>query len=252
MDKNLIVPNEKPRNGIAGLKHWRYDLVAGLMVSLTSLPFSLAIAIASGAPPVAGLMSAIIAGLIFPFLGGAYVTISGPAAGLAPALFAAMLALGHGHLDTGYPLLLAVISMVGLVQMVLSKLGAAKLSAAFPVAVVEGMLASIGLIIIAKELPHFIGHDYKSHAFFGIIAETPAELGLMDGKVFGVGLVCLALMFVLSLNSVRKRLAVPPPLLVVLVGIALGSIVGVDAHHRISIPDNVLAHGIVMPNFRGL
>ena len=55
------------------------DLTAGLMVSLTSLPFSLGIAVASGAPPIAGLMSAIIAGLIFPFLGGAYVTISGPA-----------------------------------------------------------------------------------------------------------------------------------------------------------------------------
>ena len=167
METSPTAPLEKPQNGIAGLKEWRYDIVAGLMVSLTSLPFSLAIAIASGAPPIAGLMSAIIAGLIFPFLGGAYVTISGPAAGLAPALFATMFALGHGHLETGYPLLLAVICMVGAIQIVLSLMGAAKLSAAFPVAVVEGMLASIGLIIIAKELPHFIGHDFKSHAFFG-------------------------------------------------------------------------------------
>src|SRR4051794_14407936 len=222
MDKNLIVPNEKPRNGIAGLKHWRYDLVAGLMVSLTSLPFSLGIAIASGAPPIAGLMSAIIAGLIFPFLGGAYVTISGPAAGLAPALFAAMLALGHGHLDTGYPLLLAVICMVGAVQMVLSLLGAAKLSAAFPVAVVEGMLASIGLMIMAKELPHFIGHEYKAHAFFSYITETPSQVGLMDPKSFALGLVCLSLMFVLSIAKVRARLAVPPPLVVVVAGLVLG------------------------------
>src|SRR5262249_53924072 len=124
-------PLEKPRNGVAGLKYWRYDLVAGLMVSLTSLPFSLGIAIASGAPPIAGLTSAIIAGLIFPFLGGAYVTISGPAAGLAPALFAGMLALGQGNLAAGYPLLLAVICMVGAVQIVLSLMGAARLSAAF-------------------------------------------------------------------------------------------------------------------------
>ena len=113
MDMSLTAPLEKPQNGIAGLKEWRYDLTAGLMVSLTSLPFSLGIAIASGAPPISGLMSAIIAGLIFPFLGGAYVTISGPAAGLAPALFATMFALGNGHLETGYPLLLAVICMVG-------------------------------------------------------------------------------------------------------------------------------------------
>src|SRR5271166_2839540 len=98
---------EKPRNGLAGLKHWRYDLVAGLMVSLTSLPFSLGIAIASGAPPIAGLISAIIAGLILPFLGGSFVTISGPAAGLAPALLAAMTLLGHGNTAVGYPRLLA-------------------------------------------------------------------------------------------------------------------------------------------------
>lgn len=76
--------SKKPQNGIRGLKHWRHDLLAGMQVALVSLPLSLGIAIASGAPPVTGVISAIIAGLIFPFLGGAYVTISGPAAGLAP------------------------------------------------------------------------------------------------------------------------------------------------------------------------
>jgi len=121
-------------------------------------------------------MSAIIAGLIFPFLGGAYVTISGPAAGLAPALFAAMVALGHGHRETGYPLLLAVICIVGAVQIVLSRLGAAKLSAVLPVAVVEGMLAAIGLLIMAKELPHFLGDEFKAHDFFPILAEVPSRL----------------------------------------------------------------------------
>ena len=252
MDMSLNTPLEKPRNGIAGLKEWRYDIVAGLMVSLTSLPFSLAIAIASGAPPIAGLMSAIIAGLIFPFLGGPFVTISGPAAGLAPALFATMAALGHNNLEKGYPLLLAVICMVGAIQIVLSLLGAAKLSAAFPVAVVEGMLASIGLIIIAKELPHFIGHDYKSHAFFGILRETPAELSLMDPKSFGLGLVCLVLMFVLSLESIRRRFKLPVPLIVVVVGIVVGQVLRIDPHHMISIPDNILKHGIVLPDFRGL
>src|SRR5215813_3882035 len=95
---------EKPQNGVAGLKHWRHDVVAGLVVSLISLPFSLGIAVASGAPPIWGLISAIIAGLVLPFLGGSYVTISGPAAGLAPALFAGMMLLGRGNREIGYPL----------------------------------------------------------------------------------------------------------------------------------------------------
>ena len=71
-------------------------------MALVSLPLSLGIAIASGAPPVTGVISAIIAGLVFPFLGGAYVTISGPAAGLAPALLAGMIVLGNGELAVEY------------------------------------------------------------------------------------------------------------------------------------------------------
>jgi MFS superfamily sulfate permease-like transporter len=254
MSQSATAPvlSEKPRNGRAGLKHWREDLVAGLMVSLTSLPFSLGIAVASNAPPIAGLMSAIIAGLIFPFLGGAYMTISGPAAGLAPALATAMFALGHGHLETGYPRLLAVICVVGAVQVVLARLGAAKLSAAFPVSVVEGMLASIGLLIVAKELPHFLGHDFKSHAFIGIVREVPDEIRSLDPKSFGLGVVCLVLMFVLSLSRVRRRLAIPPPLVVVVVGIALGWALRIEPRHLIRIPDDILAHGIVLPEFRGL
>ena len=55
----------KPQNGLAGVKYWREDMLAGLMVSLVSLPFSLAIAVASGAPPVAGLISAMYVGDTF-------------------------------------------------------------------------------------------------------------------------------------------------------------------------------------------
>ena len=84
MEVGSTLALEKPQNGLAGLKHWRHDLLAGMVVSLVSVPFSLGIAVASGAPPICGLISAIIAGLVLPFLGGSYVTISGPAAGLAP------------------------------------------------------------------------------------------------------------------------------------------------------------------------
>ena len=86
---------EKPANGLKGLKHWMYDLRSGFMVAMVSLPFSMGIAITSGAPPITGVISAIIAGFLLPFLGGSYVTISGPAAGLAPALFSRHDRLGH-------------------------------------------------------------------------------------------------------------------------------------------------------------
>src|SRR3954464_7859458 len=120
MENTAGIAAEKPQNGLAGLKHWRHDLLAGLVVSMVSVPFSLGIAVASGAPPVSGLISAIIAGLVLPFLGGSYVTISGPAAGLAPGLLAAMTILGKGALTIGYPLLLGAICLTGGVQIVLS------------------------------------------------------------------------------------------------------------------------------------
>src|SRR6476469_11226766 len=129
------LPIEKPQNGLAGLKHWRQDILAGMVVSLISLPFSLGIAVASGcdgqeghAQPIVGIISAIIAGLVLPFLGGSYVTISGPAAGLAPALLGGMLLLGKGDLTIGYPLLLVAICLTGLVQLVLAYFRAAKFS----------------------------------------------------------------------------------------------------------------------------
>src|SRR6476469_4398005 len=110
------LPIEKPQNGRAGLKHWRQDILAGMVVSLISLPFSLGIAVASGcdgqeghAQPIVGIISAIIAGFVLPFLGGSYVTVSGPAAGLAPILLASMVVLGRNDIGAGYPILLVAI-----------------------------------------------------------------------------------------------------------------------------------------------
>ncbi|MGE5191569.1 MAG: SulP family inorganic anion transporter, partial [Deltaproteobacteria bacterium] len=242
----------KPQNGVAGLKHWRSDMLAGLLVSLVSLPFSLGIAIASGAPPVAGLVSAIIAGLIYPFLGGSFVTISGPAAGLAPVLFVAMTALGRGDREVGYPLLLCVIGMAGCVQIILSRLKVARFSAWFSPTVVEGMLAAIGLLIIAKEFPELIGNKFESHEFWGIIAEIPRQLMQMDPRVALIGVVCLGLTVALSAAKARWTKVVPPPLTVVLVGLVLAQLVRLDPTHMLHIPDNLLKDSMKFPHFAGL
>jgi MFS superfamily sulfate permease-like transporter len=254
-DQNSVAPistfEEKPQNGIAGLKHWRSDILAGLMVSLVSLPFSLAIAISSGAPPVAGLISAIIAGLIYPFLGGSYVTISGPAAGLAPVLFVAMTTLGAGDREAGYPLLLGVICMVGVVQIILSRLHVARFSAWFSPTVVEAMLASIGLLIIAKELPDLLGRKFEAHDFWPILAELPQRLMEMNGSVFAIGAVCLGLTILLSSSKSRWAKIVPPPLVVVVVGLGLALAFQIEGVFLIEIPDN-LKDGMRLPNFQGL
>ena len=244
-----IADIEKPQNGLAGLKHWRHDIIAGLLVSLISLPFSLGIAVASGAPPVAGLVSAIIAGILFPFLGGAYVTIAGPAAGLAPVLLVSMTALGRGNLADGYPLLLAVICIAGLVQIILSYFKAARFSALFPSSVIEGMLAAIGLLIIGKQLPNFLGSNFHEHNFFGIMQEAPSQMIHLTPNVFAIGAFTLVLIFVLSSAKARWLKIVPPQVVAVVFATALGYFLQLDSSFLIHIPDRPLEHAFVLPNF---
>lgn len=243
---------DKPQNGIAGLKHWRHDMMAGLIVALVSVPLSLGIALASGAPPICGLTSEIIAGLIFPFLGGAYMTISGPAAGLAPVLYSSIAALGQGDMDKGYHLVLGIIMFAGLTQIVLTKMNAAKFSYLIPKSAIHGMLAAIGLMIIAKQIPNFIGHKYQAHEFFGYIAETPSHISHMNISVFSISVICLAVL--LFLPKVKNKFVrmVPPHLVVVLLGIGLGQLCHLDPKFLVAIPQNPLEHGFVFPDFAGL
>ena len=243
---------EKPRNGFAGLKHWRHDMFAGLVVSMISVPFSLGIAVASGAPPICGLISAIIAGLVLPFLGGSYVTISGPAAGLAPALLAAMVLLGRGDLTVGYPLLLVAICLTGLTQVVLARFRAARFSSLFPSSVVEGMLASIGLLIIAKQMPLLVGHKFHSHEFWGMLAECAGQFLRMEPKVFLLGVATLALIFLLASIKARWLKVVPPQVFAAVFGLVLGQVLGLKGDSLIHLPDKPFEHGIVLPNFHGV
>ncbi len=250
MPKNIPIPAEKPQNGIKGLKHWRYDLLAGLQVALVSLPLSLGIAIASGAPPVTGVISAIIAGLIFPFLGGAYVTISGPAAGLAPALLAGMIMLGGGDLAAGYPLLLVAICLTGLLQIVLSLFNAGRFALFLPVTVVEGMLAAIGAMIIIKQVPALLG-DFvlPAKSMLVTIANLPASFLKINPAIALIGGGCLFLMFYLNRTRHTWLRRIPAPLFVAGIGIGLGYLLQLDAKYLIAMPHNIIEGGITLPAF---
>lgn len=241
---------EIPQNGIPGLRHWRYDLLAGLQVALVSLPLSLGIAIASGAPAVTGLISAIIAGLIFPFLGGAYVTISGPAAGLAPALLSGMLLLGGGDLAAGYPLLLVAICLTGLLQVLLAFFKMGRYAIFLPVTVVEAMLAAIGLIIIIKQIPALMGAMLPAAKSMLIsISKLPQAFLQIDWQVFFIGALSLFLMFYLNKSRHHWMRKIPPPLLVTLLGIGLGMLFNIDPKYLIKMPESILEGGITMPAF---
>jgi carbonic anhydrase len=249
-----IPEKEKPQNGVAGLKHWRYDLMAGLQVAMMGIPLSLGIAIASGAPPVCGLISAIIAGFVFPFLGGAYITISGPAAGLAPAILAGILLLGNGDLEKGYPLVLVAIAIVGIVQVILSIFNAGRFALFFPISVVEGMLMAIGMLIIIKQVPAFLGYITPP------IKSIPKAISLIPEQIMGlnpvicaIGAVTLFLLFFITgiLSRIKQAWAkfIPVPLVVIILAGLTAWFLGIEEKYLIKVPSDIFEHGIVFPHW---
>ena len=249
-----VPEKEKPQNGVAGLKHWRYDLMAGLQVAMMGIPLSLGIAIASGAPPVCGLISAIIAGFIFPFLGGAYLTISGPAAGLAPAILAGMILLGNGNLEVGYPLLLVAIGIVGVVQVILSIFNAGRFALFFPISVVEGMLMAIGSLIIIKQVPAFVGYITPPiKSIPKAISLIPEQVMGMKPLIFAIGAVSLFLLFFITsmLARIQKPWTkfVPVPLIVISLSGLVAWLIGLEEQYLIKVPSDVFEHGIVFPHW---
>ena len=150
-------------------KYFKSDVLSGMVVFLVALPLCLGIAVASGAPPFAGIITGVIAGIVVGSLSGSNVSVSGPAAGLIAIVLAAITQVGYE------PFLVAVM-IAGLIQLILGIVKAGSISSYFPSGVIEGMLAAIGIIIIMKEIPHAIGYD-KSHEGDFFAFEKGAETG---------------------------------------------------------------------------
>lgn len=250
---------DAPQNGLKGLVHWRQDLLAGLVVSLISVSFNLAIALASGAPPIAGMLSGIVAGLLVPFLGGSYVTICSCAAGLAPALYAGIMTLGHGKPEVGYPILLCCILFVGLIQMVMGKLKLARTFMIFPNSMIHGMLAAIGLGIVVKQIPLLLGVKFEGHGFFGILAEVPSRLHEANPQVVLISAVSLVTVFGIAAfgsddkNAAKwkKYMPIVAPIATAAAALALSVGLKLDESFRVKLPNGLLS-GITHPNFSGL
>lgn len=238
-----------PAAGLAGLKHWRHDLIAGLQVALLWTPFSLGVALASGAPAIAGLISAIVAGLLYPLLGGSHVTVSGPAAALAPVLLWGMLLLGHGDLAAGYPLVLVAIVLTGLVQLVLSALRAGQYAAMLPATVVEAMMAAIGIMIIVRQIPSLLGSpSIPSKSVLESVANLPQQLTQAQPLVAAVGIISLVLMFALRRKVSGWWRWVPAAIIVAGFGVVTSLALDFDSRLRIAMPEHML-DGIHFPAF---
>ncbi len=140
----------KKVNIFANLKS---DIPSGLVVFLVALPLCMGIALASGAPPLSGIISGIVGGIIIGSLSGSQVSVSGPAAGLTAVVLTAIATLGS------FETFLMAVFLGGVFQFILGLVRAGSISNYFPSNVIEGMLAGIGIIIILKQIPHAVGYD---------------------------------------------------------------------------------------------
>ena len=134
-------------------KDIRHDMPASVVVFFVAVPLCLGIALASGAPLFAGIIAGIVGGIVVGMASGSQLGVSGPAAGLAVIVLAALTTLGSWQ-----TFLLAVV-LAGIIQLIAGFAKAGTIAYYFPSSVIKGMLTGIGLIIILKQIPHALGYD---------------------------------------------------------------------------------------------
>lgn len=247
-----------PKTGWAGLKeNWQSDLLAALSVSLVALPLALGIAVASDVEPIAGILSAIIGGVVTTFFRGSFVAINGPAAGLIAVILAAIAALGHINY------VLAAIVVSGAIQVILGLLKLGRLADIFHSSVIHGILAAIGVIILAKQIHFALGTGIKSDGVIPALIDAVRHFDDSNPFVLMISLAGLIFLIWHSRISYKFFHFLPAPLWVLLVSLPFVFYFGfTDAHSLdffgksydvgpsllVQIPDNIL-DAIIYPDF---
>ncbi len=207
------------------------DLVSGFLVFLIALPLCLGIAMASNFPPVTGIVTAVVGGLVATFVGSAELTIKGPAAGLIVIALGSVQELGGGDAVLGYHRTLAIVVVAGVLQVLLSRVRAGELGDFFPSAVVHGMLAAIGVIIVSKQAHTALGIAPTSREPLSLLAEIPHSIANMNPEVALIGLLSLVLLFGIPKLPFSWAKKVPAPMVVLLVTVPLGMLLDLRHEH---------------------
>jgi MFS superfamily sulfate permease-like transporter len=234
-----------PRPASPQTRNLRVDFLASLVVFLVALPLCLGIAQASGMPPVAGLITGIVGGLVVGFLAGSPLQVSGPAAGLTVLILALVRDPNLGPGMVGLVVLLA-----GLMQ---ATAGLARLGQWFRAvspAVIEGMLAGIGALIFCGQFhvlidgkPYGNGLENLAHIPHSLWQGLNPAGGQADAA-FRVGVITLAALVGWKAFAPKKLKLIPAPLLAIVVAsLASLALVAAGWHHAVNlveVPTNVL------------
>ena len=214
------------------------DLLASVVVFLVALPLCMGIAIASGVPPALGLITGIVGGLVVGFLAGCPLQVSGPAAGLA--VFTYQLVQEHG-----LPMLGWIVLLAGLIQLVAGLLKAGQLFRAISPAVIQGMLAGIGVLIFAGQFHVMVDDKPRANGLANLLSIPEAiykGIFPLDGSTHHlaalVGLCTIASLIAWSIWAPTRLKSIPGALVAVLVGSAVAAIGGLDIRY-VDVPANL-------------
>lgn len=232
-----VASGEVPVGNPAGLlKNLRFDLISGLLVFVIALPLCLGIANASNFPAINGIFTAIAGGIICSLLSNSELTIKGPAAGMIAIVmgatldFAGLASIAKDNLSNTdpniylqyLPMVGAVAVVAGVLQLIMGLLKAGSLADFFPTSVIHGLLASIGLIIIGKQLYPLLGlKPNGSTEAYEAYLELPAHISFFAWQVGLIGVASLVFLFVYPF--LKKRIAlcnvIPAQLIILLVAV---------------------------------
>lgn len=239
------------------------NIFSGFVVSLIALPLGLGLAIASEAPPIAGIIAAIAGGMVVSLLGGSHLTITGPGNGLVIVVLSAIVGMGEGDLYQGYLYTLAAIMLSGLLLFIFGVFRLGALSEFFPTTALQGMLAAIGVGILAKQFHVMLGFtDVKGNTINQLILIPGSIKNLLSNPsseiilASAIGVLSLAFLFLYARirNSVFQLIPAPMWVVIVSIGVmyyydlVLKTPEVLGSNLMITLPDNLLA-SLPRPDF---
>lgn len=252
-----------PKTGFKGLiENWQGDVIAAISVSLIALPLSLGIALAAGAPAMAGILSAIVGGVVTTLYRGGHVSVNGPAKGVIAVILYGITVMDDGS-GQAFNYVLAAVVVSGAIQAVLGVLKLGRLADIFHSSVIHGLLAAIGIIIFAKQIHVALGTHSDSPNIIQNLVDAVLYLPEANPFVVVISIIGLLLSLFHSKISFRVFQFFPAPIWVIALSIPfvylfnffephslefLGSTYEVGPHLLLDIPDN-FADSIMHPNF---
>jgi MFS superfamily sulfate permease-like transporter len=239
------------------------NIFAGFVVSLIALPLGLGLALASGAPPISGIIAAVVGGIVVSIIGGSNVTITGPGNGLVVVILAAITTLGDGDMYQGYLFTLAAIVISGVIMIVLGFLRMGSLGDYFPSSAIQGMLAAIGIGIFAKQIHVMFGNLDAKGSIIELLIQIPNGifnfLNTDNSSVFYAGLIgVFSLLIMIFYSKIRNRYfqLIPAPMWIVVLSVGMhyyftlfsANEYPIQQNLLISLPNDILAN-FAFPNF---